>query len=80
MANNKNCETCHLSYDINKKDVMRCVYHDKYPKKTDCCEKWSKRSDEMINRDMAYMAVADAKTVLLGAVMISHLPKAKAGE
>lgn len=43
----RNCENCIHSYDINRKKQMRCVYHDKYPKKTDCCKDWGIRSDDL---------------------------------
>lgn len=80
----KACSNCKRSYDINCENKVRCVFHNKYPKPTDCCDDWEERSGEMVNKDMAMQAIADAETILLAHVMIGRLPsvvpKPKEGE
>lgn len=68
------CDNCKRSYDINRKHTTRCVYHDRYPEKTSCCDDWEERSDELISKDMALQAVADANTVFLAFAAVNHLP------
>ena len=72
----KRCDNCKHGYDINKETEVRCVYHDKYPNKSDCCKDWKERSDELINREMAMQAIVDADTILLAFVAVKHLPSA----
>ena len=74
MAKEKICKYCEHSYDIDSEKKVRCVYHDKYPKPSDCCDDWKERSDELINRQMAKQAVADAESILLAFAMVGHLP------
>ena len=75
----KACSNCKRSYDINCENKVRCVFHNKYPKPTDCCDDWEERSDEMVNKDMAMQAIADAETILLAYVMIGRLPTHEKG-
>lgn len=80
----KRCDNCKRSYAIGRENEIRCVYYDKYPAPSECCEDWEERSGELINRDMAMQAVADAESVLLAFAAVKHLPSAnktkKAGE
>ena len=78
MAKEKICKHCEHSYGINSEKKVRCVYHDKYPKPSDCCGDWKERSDELINRQMAKQAVADAESILLAFAMVGRLPAVEA--
>ena len=78
MAKEKICKYCEHSYDIDSEKKVRCVYHDKYPKPSDCCGDWKERSDELINRQMTKQAVADAESILLAFAMVGRLPAVEA--
>lgn len=78
MAKEKICKYCEHSYDMDSEKKVRCVYHDKYPKPSDCCGDWKERSDELINRQMAKQAVVDAESILLAFAMVGRLPAVEA--